>query len=373
MPEYEWILCKSPSNSAPFATLEKIANITKAKNRQFQLVRNRGGSASFQIRTDDDLAAEILDNVDLNDIRGTVRKCIRIRRDKVDLWSGPIWGIQGDLDAGTLNINCVGWLEQIQKRILWNTLDYSNGGVGTAPSVIVSGLINAVNAQDPAHPLLIRPGSVTGSVDAFPRIRQYLWGQTILGPALQELSDIEAGYDYVVDPITREVNLFSWDSYNDRTDIRLGYNWGPKNLKNVQWQEDASKTVNFMGIISQGAPVYVDDPTSKDQYGLFEEYNTISGANQAILQPYGVSELVIRSRPLVTYTLIPGPRMGTEGPTLFDDFQIGEKVYWSAKKDNVTITGQAIRVFGASVSLDDNENETVTSLQTSPASGGAGA
>lgn len=365
MPQYEWILCKSPALDDPFAPLVKIGTLHKAKNRQFQLVRNRAGSASFSLRTNDDLIPEILDGIDQNDIRGTVNKCIRIRRDGVDLWSGPIFGIQGDLDAGQMQFSCVGWLEETQKRILWNTLDYSNGGAGTPSDTIAFGLINAVNAQDPVHPLLIQPGTVTGTMPI--RIRYYLWGQTVLGPALQELSDIEAGFDYVVDPVTRQVDLFAWDSYADRTDVKLGYNIGAKNLSNVQWQEDASKTCNYMGIISQGAPVWVNDPTSEDQYGLFEEYNSLSGANQDILVPYGVAELVIRSRPLVTYTLIPTPRTEMRGaPSLFDDFQIGDKIYWSARKDYVTIIGQAIRVFGASVTLDDNDNETITSLQTSP-------
>jgi hypothetical protein len=363
MPEYEWILCESPSNTDPFAPLIKIGSLSQAKNRQFQLVRNRAGSASFQLRTDDELLDEIFDNIDPNDVRGTVRKCIRIRRDRQDLWSGPIWGIQVDLDAGTVEFSCVGWLEHMQKRILWTTMDYSNNGNGTAPSVIVSGLINAVNGQDPAHPLFIRMGSTTGTVDANPRNRFYLWGQTVLGPAIQELSDIEAGFDYEVDPVTRRLNLIAWDAYRDLTEsVKLGYNMGARNLKNVTWQEDASRTCNYMGIVSLGAPVYVNDPTSEDLYNLFEEYNSLSGANQSLLQPYGVSELVIRSRPLVTYTLTPAPH----GPKLFEDFDIGDRIAWSAQKDRFKITGQSIRVFGATVALDDNDNETISALQTTP-------
>jgi hypothetical protein len=369
MPDYEWILCESPSRLAPFAPLVKVGTLWAAKNRTYQLVQNRAGSASFTLRTDDPMIPSILDNIDLGDVRGTVRHCIRIRRNGVDLWSGPIFGIQGDLDQGQLTFSCMGWLEETQKRILWTTQDYSNNGNGTPADQIAFGLINTVNAQDTNHPLLIQPGSSTGDFAAYPRNRYYLWGQTILGPALQELSDIEAGYTYVVDPVTREVNLFTWDQYVNRTDVKLGYNWGPMNLQTVQWQEDATQTCNYMGIVSLGAPVYVDDPNSEDQYGLFEEYNTLSNANQSLLQPYGVAELVIRSRPLVTYTLVPSPSLQTTGPRLFDDYQIGDQIYWSAQKDYFTVSGQAIRVFGATVTLDDNDNETITALQTTPATG----
>lgn len=377
MPNYEWILCHRPSFSDPFAPLEKIGTLWRAKNRQFQLVKNRAGTASFQIRTNDPMTEKILDQVDLNDIRGTVRKCIRIRRDKTDLWSGQIWGIQGDLDGGTLNISCVGWLEPIQKRMLWpvQALDYSNSGFGTPTDQIVAGLVNAVNAQDLAHPLLIKapdasiPGSIVGTMPV--RNRFYQRG-TMLGPALQELSDIEAGIDINVDPITRQLQIASWDSFMNssgwwgdiKPDVILGYNWGPKNLKNATWQEDPSNTCNTMFVQSLGQPVGpIYDPVSQDTYGLFEELNQPSQMNQTLLEPFGVAELVIRSRPLVTWSVIPHPRMGTEGPTLFDDFKIGSQIAFSAVKDYVTIKRQQIRVFGATVSLDDDGNETVSQLQ----------
>jgi hypothetical protein len=373
-PQYEWILCESPSLLDPFANngeLVKVGNLWRAKNRQFQLTRNRAGSASFTLRTDDELVPVIFNNIDINDVRGTVRHSIRIRRNGVDLFSGPIWGIQGDLDQGQLTFSSVGWLETTQKRILWTTYDASNQGNGTPANEIAYQLLNRVNAQDANHPLLIRYGNSYGDFTLYPRNRYYLWGQTQLGSALQELSDIEAGYDYVVDPLTREVNLYTWDQYPIRSDVKLGYNVGPRNLKTVQWQEDASQTVNYMGIISMGAPVYVNDPISEDQYGLFEEYNTISNLNQTLLQPYGVAELVIRSRPLVTYTLVPQAAMQQYGPKLFEDYQVGDMIYWSASKDFFQLKSQAIRIFGATVELDDNDNETISALQTTPAAAGS--
>src|SRR5438270_5677066 len=152
MPIYEWTLCERPSFSDPFAPLVKIGTLARAKNRTFTLLKNRAGTAGFQIRTNDDMAYEILDQMDLNDVRGTCRKCIEIRRRPdnggpgVDLWSGEIWGINGALDAGTLNINCVGWLERLQYRLYWaNTaLDYSNGGAGTPTDTIIACVINVI-------------------------------------------------------------------------------------------------------------------------------------------------------------------------------------------------------------------------------------
>lgn len=404
MPNYEWTLCHSPSFDDPFAPLEKIGTLWRATNRTFSLVKNRAGTASFQIRTNDDMAKEILDLVKFNDIRGTVRKCIKIRRDGVDLWSGPIWGIQGALDAGTLSISCVGWLERLQNDMYWanQALDYSNSGAGTPTDDIIMGLMYSINNQNSAHPLIVMPpkgiySTVSGTPHLIPpdgsglkeipngvtgvmpvRNRFYQRGQ-MLGAAIQDLSDIEAGVDVNVDPTTRQLQLAAWDSYRVsdgwwgavRENVVLGYNWGPKNLKDVQWQEDPSKICNNMYVQSLGAPVGpIYDPVSQDMYGLFEELDQPSQMNQTLLIPYGVAELVIRSRPMVTWTLIPHPRMGTEGPTLFDDFKIGDQTKFSAIKDHVKIKRQNVRLFGATVTIDENDNETVTQLQLTPTSGG---
>jgi hypothetical protein len=372
MPEYEWILCKSPSFSAPFAPLEKIGTLHNAKQRQFELVKNRAGSASFQIRTNDDAAYEILDQVNLNDVRGTVRKCIRIRRNKVDLWSGPIWGIQGSLDQGTITVNCVGWLETLQHQILESTLDYSNSGNGTPTDQIAYGLLNAVNAQDTLHPLWVQQGTASGVMPI--RNRFYVLGQN-LGQGIQELSDIEAGVDISVDPVTRALNLAAWDLYKStsgwwgqvRSNIKLGYRWGPNNLKNFSWQESVDKMTNRIIVVSQGAPIGAQDNASLDEYGRFSEYDTITDANQTILPAYANAELAVRSRPIITYNIVPFPR-GTANslPSLFDDFQIGDKIYLTATKDAFRVQNQAVRIFGATVQLDDVGNETVSNLMTSP-------
>lgn len=368
-PQYEWLLCHSPSFGDPFAPLKRIAPIENAQNQQWSPQWNRAGSASFQIRTNNPLASTILDRVQLNDIRGTVRKCIVIKRNGKWMWSGPIWGINGDLDAGTLNISCVGWLEQFQYQIIWQVLDYSNSGLGLPTDQIVTNTINAVNSQDPKHPLLVRFGSARGTMPI--RNRYYQRG-SMLGPVLQELSDIEAGPDMNVDPVTRDLNLQSWDAYPKRTNVVLGYNCGPGNLKDVVWQEDPTQMINNMYVQSQGQPVGpIFDPVSQDNYGNFSQLVTLTGANQTILEPFAVAELVVKSNPLLTYTLTPHPRMSTEGPTLFDDFDLGDSVMFSAIKDSIEIKRQGVRIFGAQVALDQEGNETIQSLQITPPSGGS--
>jgi hypothetical protein len=388
IPEYEWVLCESPSFSEPFAPLVKIGSIENAQNQQWNPQWNRAGTCSFQIRTNNPMAYEIMDLVDLNDIRGTVRKCIKIRRNNKTMWSGPIWGIQGSLDAGTLDISCVGWIEKWQYEMYWasQAADYSNGGNGVPTDIILfgglyegteyEGLISLVNAQNlaqtPETPLLIQPGTVTTIPgQTLPvRNRFYQMG-TMLGPAIQELSDIEDGPDMNVDPVTRELNVTDSSLYTQRDNIVLGYNWGPNNLKDFQWEEDPTQMINNMYLSSLGAPVGpVTQPASQAVYGNWSQYVTLSGANQSVLIPYGVAQEVVLGLPLLTYTLIPHPRTNTDGPTLFDDFDIGDGILFTAQKDCVTVKQQGVRVFGAQITIDENGNETVTSIQITPPTAG---
>lgn len=366
-PEYNWVLCKSPSFGDPFAPLEVIGEMAKAKQRTWNPVYNRAGTASFQLRTNDDITYEILDKIDLNDVRGTVRKCIAIERNDKVVWSGPIWGINGSLDEGMITFNCVGWQETLQYHVLQSTLDYSNNGNGTPSDQIAFGLLDRVSAQDNLHPLWVRPGSVYGVLQI--RNRFYVLGQN-LGSALQELSDIEAGYNMNVDPVTRELNLSPWNYFSVHEDIKFGYNWGPNNLRTFSWQEDASQTRNALIVISQGAPVAAEDQDAIDEYGRFEEYVTLSGANQSILLPYANAEIAVKGRPLVTYSVTPYPTGARPGaPRLFEDFQLGDQIFLTARKDAFRVENQGVRVFGATVELDDNGNESISGLQFAPQGG----
>jgi hypothetical protein len=351
----------------------KIGTLHKAKSRQFELVRNRAGSASLQIRLTDPLAYEILDGVDLGDVRGTVRKCIRIRRNGDDLWSGPIWGLQGDLSntGGTLTINCVGWLETLYHALIAQTLDYSNAGAGRATDYIISNMLTAVNSQDASHPLFVQMGSVTGSMPARNLYIKWPDTPTTVGAEIQKLSDIESGIDYELDPVTRALNLMAWDSYTTRENVRLGYRRGANNIQHMSWQESVDKVVNRAWGRTGSAAVIgpLPDNTALDKYLVrFEEFMTPGTINQNVLPAYVEAELAVRSNPIVVYTLVPFPQSSKRKvPKLFDDYNVGDKIYFSANYGAFKVAGQAIRVFGASVSLDDAGNETISNLMTSPA------
>jgi hypothetical protein len=380
-PVYEWFLCESPSLDDPFAPLEKIAPLQQAKNRTYTLTKNRAGSAEFTLKTSDKILESIMDRVEFNDIRGTVRKCIRIRRNGQDLWSGPIWGIQGSLAQDSITFSCVGWLEELQYRFIWAAArDYTNAGAGYPADEIAFGLLNDANyisdpstpggtVLDDTHPVLIQPGTVSGSMPPF--VRYYQQGQ-VVGAAIQNMSDIENGYDMEVDPVTRALNLTNWQEYDVLENVVLGYNWGPNNLMDFSWQEDPSQMGNYDAIstsLGTGFTVCYDSE-SEDIYNRFDYSTSLNNAAIQDLAPYGMAQLAVYRFPFLTYTLTPFPRtQDGNGPSLFDDYQLGDQITVNAQKNYFKLVNLPMRVFGATVNLDDNGNETVSALQTTPASG----
>lgn len=85
-----------------------------------------------------------------------------------------------------------------------------------------------------------------------------------------------------------------------------------------------------------------------------------------ILAAFGNAELAVKSTPRVTYTFTPFPETDARVPNIFSDYYVGDKVYLTAKLGTLQITNQAIRIFGATLSIDENGNSSVTSLETSP-------
>ena len=91
--------------------------------------------------------------------------------------------------------------------------------------------------------------------------------------------------------------------------------------------------------------------------------NEISDTN--ILGAIANAELALNAEPRVTINFDPKAE-GSEVnvPSLFEDYNLGDKVYLTAKRDGAEILNQAIRVFGLTLTIDNNGNEKVSSLQT---------
>lgn len=364
---WQYILCNSPDPTDPYHALEEIGELESARGKTLEIVRNRAGSAGCTISMYDDYASEILDRLSLSgDIRGSLRKSLLVRRNNIDMWSGPITTINGVMAEGSsaLALGAVGWMEYLFHRELEAIKAYT----ATPQDSIAFGLISLANEQEPEHPSPIFPGSVYGLMPN--RSITFQKGETF-GACIQKLSDVESGFDFDIDPWTREMNIHAWDDYAIRPDVKLGLNWGPENISKLEWTENGLATRNRLFIVgNNNVPISAQDVASQDDHGLFVETMNLPTSNGDILPAFANAELVIRSRPQVTYSI--SLKQKTEeddgAPRIFEDFFIGDQISFTAHDGQFKINDQGIRIFGANLAIsDDGNQEIVNSLMTNPA------
>lgn len=206
------------------------------------------------------------------------------------------------------------------------------------------------------------PVTVGDAETTQPRTKSYPKFSNV-GQEISGLSEIEAGFDFEVNNETRELNIYQ--QIGSAKDVHFGYNTGASNIKSLSVTTDASRMVNEFVAIGASNYSIADEETKQDTYGKFSETGTApSVTEQLILGAYANEEVALRSDPVVTYDIVPMPSGPSNVPQPFDAYGIGDIIYFSAKKGRINIDNQAIRIFGMTVSIDDNGVETVSSVQT---------
>lgn len=352
--------------------MSRIGVISQARDRQLTLIHNAPGSATFNVPVTDPLFAGI----------EPVKHCIIAYRNAVPIWSGLIWNMKDDLPgmSGRTAVSCVGWFEILNHRVLRANVTYprlvdppitiTGGGIVFAdPFGVVGaadyhpgGLLTIANAQ---HDTWIVEGTNT---DTMLRAISYQFGQSI-GQAIIGLTEVEAGFDFYIDPLTRVMNIKNWDEYEDvSATAQFGYNWGPNNLQDVGRELDASTMCNrdtAMGTFGGGM---AEDTAAQSEYQLFEEVVNLSDVvDTNVLLAFAGGEVTLRARPRVIYTLQPFPWKRGQVPQPFVDYGLGKVVEFSAKKGTrINIQRQKVRVFGMNVSITNEGNEKLGQLQVTP-------
>lgn len=247
------------------------------------------------------------------------------------------------------------------------------------------------------YPTPIQLGTVSSPANAAGanRYRTYTVGQKI-GTAIEELSQIEGGFDYEVALVSTAVSGPGGNSttlvrrlnivYNlvkaattiygigqDRPNVIFGHRWGPNNVRSVRESRDSGKLANRINGRATGKLALAQDAASIALRGIFEDSVSISDANIAdrVLLGYAGAEVAFRATPAKIYNLTPFPWDGDSSgriPRLFIDYILGDICYLIADNGAMQIgtggSAQAIRIFGASISIDMEGNERVDSLQT---------
>jgi hypothetical protein len=351
-------------------TMERIGPIQSATDRQVQIVQNRGGGASFTVPVTDPLFEGI----------EPLKHCIIASRNGVVKWSGPIWTMNETLPANRMPVTCVGWFELLNHRVLRRDVSYprftspqidiTGGGIvfdgpfddPASDTYYPGGLLTIANAQSPTH---ITAGPNT---DTMRRVISYQRGQNI-GAAITDLSDVEAGFDFGIDPLTRLMTIKNWDERVDRSDqVVFGYNWGPNNLNGFGRQLDASTLANRVTAMGTYGGGLAEDLDSQTEYGLFEEITSLSNVvDPNVLLGFAGGEVALRSRPRVIYQVQPFPWIKGRIPQPFVDYDVGDLAKFSAHKGKrIRIENQKVRVFGMQVGITNEGNEKIGALQLTP-------
>jgi fibronectin type 3 domain-containing protein len=358
-------------------TMENIARLSHARNKQLNLILNRPGSATFNVRLDEEESFFI----------ERWRTCVKAMRDDQVRWSGPVTKtIQKTADM-KMDVTAEGWFEEVNGRIVRQGQNSTHNNVGA--DVVTWALLDKANKQrtglavqnpDGTNGTLaqaIRPTHVTqGGVflatgHTMPIRSKTFEKDQVIGQEIQQLSDIENGFDMMVDHETRELNLYYPRYGQDRPNVLFAHRVGPvSNVISVEESVDATQMTNRFTAIGKYGGGMAEDTDSMDYYGVMREgVGTLSDvAQQNILLAYAGVEVAIRRGGLIVYTLVPAAynRRGNV-PKLFDDYDLGDTVRLTVKNaGRFELNRQAVRVFGLTLDIDDNGTEKITALNTSP-------
>jgi hypothetical protein len=329
-------------------------SLRAAYGRSFKPVFNGPGTFSFSAS----LAAEIAPLIAMRS------SGVLITRNERPIWSGGVTNIVRDATAGAMQVTATGWREEFDHRYVRKDEEAALAFVAVEGGSIVQSLITACNAQTDSagfvRPVRIKPG---GFSDTQLRTRAYHVGDNY-GTSIQELSTIENGVDFRVDPLTRTLSTVAPTDYVDRTDVAFGWGVAPFNLDNVVETSDGTNIFNRENAVTSGGIVTpADDQDAINEAGvMLEEWISLSDVSDVnIAAAYANAELVVKRRGLITYQLT--PKSFGNLPRPYDDFEWGDKAYLSVERDSFLIENQAVRLFAGTINYSDEGDEIVSELE----------
>jgi hypothetical protein len=351
-----WRFFLGTSGSTANIADNRLHELSLARSKQFESNLLGAGSASFTYP---------LSHSYVQDIR-EIETCLIITRDVRVVWSGPIMQVDEDLANNTAQVTATGWWEELDTRFVEpgqvDALRFTN--TPTDSTTIAFALLNAANTQRDSTNTL-RPTKITsGKADVSQaRTREYNVGDQI-SQAIRDLATVENGFDYEINPISRQLDIYYPRKGTLRDDILLGYNWGPKNVANVRIAKDASAIRNRHKASNTYMTAVNEDPESIIQYGMRTELSNVGDVPDTIAGAYANGEVAFKEQPKTTITVSMRPDFAS--PEVFRDFEIGDTLLLTARGGRSPLDKQSVRVFGVSVSIDDNGLATISNLRTSP-------
>ena len=331
-----------------------LVSLNEATGRSFKPVFNGPGTFSFTLPLNSDAAYLVAK-------RSTGAL---ITRNGVPIWSGGVTNIVRSAAANTMQVVTTGWLEEFDHRFVRKAEESTLKFVSIVGGVIVAALINKCNAQTDTDSI-VRPLRISSglSSDTQVRNRSYNVGDSY-GASIRELSTIENGVDFAVDPITRDLDCRDHTGYADLKNVRFGWGVDPHNLADVVETGDGANLFNRVNTVTSGGVVTVaDDQDAILRAGvMLEEWNSLSDVSDiTIAAAYANAELVVKRYGLTTYQLTPLSYGDVQRP--YDDFEWGDKCYFSVDQGALQIDNQAVRMFAGTINYSDEGDEIISELE----------
>lgn len=341
------------------STMASLDGLQESTSRVFNPVFNKPGNYRWDLPLDGRAAYLVKRR----------RTGVLVSRNAKPIWSGGITSVNKDALNNKMSCVATGWLEEYDHRHVRKAEEASLifASPGTVGGSIMGTLITTCNAQTDSlgnvRPLHVVFGQ---ALDTQLRTRTYRVGDNY-GSIMRELVEIENGCDIQVDPLTRTLTTVAPTSYADQVGAQYGYGIKPDNLANATETGDGTTIYNRENAVGSNGAVYsFDDQTAINDAGvMLEEWLSLSDVSDpTIVAAYANAELVYKRYGTITY----GLTVASYGdiPRLYDDFYLGDKIYFSVNKGAFQLSGQAVRVFGATININDNGDEIISELQTSP-------
>ena len=364
--------------------LEDISSF--ALDKQFGYRLNRPESLTFRVPSDHRLVNELAPDgrPNLAIIRRTI-KAFRQERlpagglTNVLRFTGWVWQLQdeGDADDAWTTVSVYGPMQRLARRICTN----SSGSIAAATWTATDGglIVHSILSQLNAGAAWAHSGIETGTREPTD-VRTVDLTNMSLSAAIVQLTSAFNGFDVQFVPLDRrDGHLARLDIMSRRGTHRahaiLGWGIAPHNVLGASRLFDAetySNTVTLQGAtpeIDGARPIQAEatDCLQQQDVGIYrtvESYPDVS--NPAYLQALATEELGFRKRAREIVSL---QLQGGRAPEPFTEWDLGDTVpLYVGARQRGGYTG-SVRVYGFDLDVNNEGQETVSSLILSPEGG----
>ena len=273
-------------------------------------------------------------------------RTVKLSRSATVIWGGDLSHLSANAESRTVRGEADGWWAKARQRVIDADLIYTDTAP-TSQQQIAWDIINHFQGQSNGS-LSFTQGTHTGAT--VNRNRHYcgLTERPNAGQAVEDFTDLDDGFDFEIDPATRQFNTWSPQR---KTDLTGSIILNETNLMSLDWEEstrDMANTITGLGADDCG-PIADDivDATLQATYGRLQDIVQSNRNEASEIDAQAREELRIRKRPLFTahvaFYETAGPAWGT--------YALGDLVTLAPTKYFSTFN-RPLRISGISLSLE---------------------